>query len=349
MKTPKLPLIAVATLLLTALIAHAAVSVSNGAEQYLVVDLSAGPDAASYPWRYTATPPDVAGDACRTDELWLRRIEAGTFTMGSPADEVGRYQFETQHRVTLTQPFYIGVFEMTQQQWQVVMGSNPSCFKKDADAAKHPVENVSYDDIRGSSAGAGWPGSDVVDATSFMGRLRARTGLVCDLPTDAQWEYACRAGATTALNSGKNLTNTARNEAGRYKTPSLEMSMDCWDAATDEVGRYWYNGGKGAAGVDGGTVAVGRYLPNAWGLYDMYGNAWEWCLDWLQGNLGTAAVTDPVGPSSGRGRVLRGCGWKNGAQGLRSAMRWNTWGNPSINDYSYGFRVVARPAVRAGQ
>jgi formylglycine-generating enzyme required for sulfatase activity len=96
---------------------------------------------------------------------------------------------------------------------------------------------------------------------------------------------------------------------------------------------------------------VGSYLPNAWGLYDMYNNAWEWCLDWWVGNLGTAAVTDPVG-GSGKGkktRVLRGAGWKNGAQTSRSAFRENDWGSPTIVDYSYGFRMVVRPPVRADQ
>ncbi len=325
-----------------------AVVVSSGTEQYLVIDLSAGADASSYPWRYAATPPDAASDACRTTELWLRRIEAGTFTMGSPDDEEGRDpKLETQHPVTLTQPFYIGVFEMTQQQWQLVMGNNPSIFKKAADSAKYPVEAVSYNDIRGAEAGAGWPESDAVDATSFMGRLRARTGLVCDLPTEAQWEYACRAGTTTAIYSGKslNLGDPRNDEVRAY----VKLRKDYWSAATDELGRYcWWSGGKDAV-TAGSTTAVGGYLPNAWGLYDLYGNAWEWCLDWRQNNLGTAAVTDPVGPSKGNGRMLRSGGWKNGAQFLRSAFRSNGWASPSINDYSYGFRVVIRPPVRAGQ
>lgn len=325
-----------------------AVVVSTGAEQYLVIDLSAGADAASYPWRYSATPPDATGDACRTTELWLRRIEAGTFTMGSPDDEEGRNpKYETQHTVTLTQPFYIGVFEMTQQQWQLVMGNNPSIFKKAADAAKYPVEAVSYNDIRGSNAGAGWPKSDAVDADSFMGRLRARTGLVCDLPTEAQWEYACRAGTTTAIYSGKSLNlDDPRNDGVRAY---VKLRKDYWSAATDELAKYcWWDGGKDAT-TAGSTVAVGGYLPNAWGLYDLYGNAWEWCLDWRQNNLGTAAVTDPVGPSSGRGRMLRSGGWKNGAQFLRSAFRANDWASPSINDYSYGFRLVVRPAMKKSE
>jgi len=347
MRILQLPLISFVLLLLTAFTAQAAEPVSKKTELYLVVDLSAGAEADSYPWRYSATPPDVAGDACRTHELWLRRIEAGTFIMGSPADEEGRApKVETPHTVTLTQPYYIGVFELTQQQWRLVIGKNPSTFKG-ADAVKFPVEAVSYHDIRGSSAGAGWPGSDAVDADSFMGRLRARTGLVLDLPTEAQWEYACRAGTTTALYSGKslNLADPRNDEVRAYVGGKRK---DYWSAAADELGRYWWNGGKKSDAVpETGTAAVGSYLPNAWGLYDMYGNVWEWCLDWLKKDLGTAAVTDPVGPSTGRTRVLRGHGWKNGAQTFRTAARGNDWGKPSIVDYSYGFRVVARPAVRA--
>ena len=151
--------------------------------------------------------PNVSNDTCRTTELWLRRIPRGTFTMGSPEDELGRNGDEVQHQVTLTQDYYIGVFEMTQKQYELVTGSNPSDFKGDT----RPVECVSYYDLRGTSAegGAGWPAKGhAVDVNSFFGVLRAKTGLVFDLPTEAQWEYACRAGTTTALNSGKNLTAT---------------------------------------------------------------------------------------------------------------------------------------------
>ncbi len=122
---------------------------------YLVIDLSGGVEAESYPCRYTDTAPDLSDDACRTTELWLRRIPRGTFVMGSPAGELGRYSNETQHSVTLTKDYYIGVFECTQKQYELVVGSNPS----DCTGDLRPVEQVSYNDLRGTVAGAQWPAS----------------------------------------------------------------------------------------------------------------------------------------------------------------------------------------------
>ena len=237
--------------------------------------------------------------------------------MGSPAGEVGRDDdYETQHSVTLTQAFYIGVFELTQKQWSLVMGSNPSSRTGDA----RPVERVSYNDIRGSSSGAGWPASDAVDASSFLGKLRARApGCAWDLPTEAQWEYACRAGTTTALNSGKSLANTGE------------------DANMAEVGRYYYNKSDGKGGYSEHTTA-GSYLPNAWGLYDMHGNVWEWCLDWWQSSLGTSAATDPKGASSGSFRVQRGGSWGYYADRCRSAYRCSI-DDPSDANAYLGFRL----------
>ena len=268
--------------------------------------------------------PDLSSDTCRTTELWLRRIPKGTFVMGSPKGEVGRNVCygEPQHQVTLTQDCYIGVFEMTQRQYELIYGSNPSKYKGDC----RPVERISYDDIRGtgSTQGAGWPRyGHAVDEGSFLGRLRAKTGLLFDLPTEAQWEYACRAGTTTALNTGKNLT-------------SIEQ-----DSAMDEAGRYASNRSDGKGGYSQHTK-VGSYLPNAWGLYDMHGNVYEWCLDWYD-DYPSGAVTDPVGRQRGSGRVLRGGYWRDsGARDCRSAYR--TFLNyPSYAYYGNGFRVVCLP------
>lgn len=289
---------------------------------YLVVNLNTGAVTPS------TTGPDLSDDACRTTELWLRRIPKGTFTMGSPKWEVGREpgssnSKETQHRVTLTENFYIGVFEITQKQYSLIQGSNPSKYKGDT----RPVESVSYDTIRGtgSTAGNGWPAyGHAVDNDSFLGILRAKTGLTFDLPTEAQWEYACRAGTTTALNTGKNLTSTDR------------------DSAMDEAGRYDYNQNDGKGGYSSEHTKVGSYLPNARGLYDMHGNVWEWCLDWWKEDLGSPAVTDPKGPNSGSRRVLRSGRWGGYAQSCRSASRDSTdqsySGNPHV-----GFRVVLLP------
>lgn len=282
---------------------------------YFVVNLDTGAVTSS------TTGPDLSDDTCRTTELWLRRIPKGTFTMGSPVGEVGRESDETQHQVTLTEDFYIGVFEITQKQYSLIYGSNPSSYKGDT----RPVESVSYNTIRGtgSTAGAGWPTyGHAVDSGSFLGKLRAKTGKTFDLPTETQWEYACRAGTTTALNTGKNLTSTDK------------------DSAMAEAGRYNYNQNDGKGGYSEHTK-VGSYLPNAWGLYDMHGNVWEWCLDWYKSDLGSSAVTDPKGPNSGSHRVMRGGGWSGNARSCRSAARDGS--GPSYGNNFDGFRVVMLP------
>jgi formylglycine-generating enzyme required for sulfatase activity len=294
--------------------------------QYLVVDLSAR--AKNYSVRYSAVPPDLRKDICRTKEMWFRLIPAGTFMMGSPADELGRKGGEDLHEVTLTQPFYIGIFEVTQRQWELVMGANPSQHKGDT----RPVEKVSYTMIRGSGKGAQWPADNSVDVNAFFGKLRSRIALAADLPTEAQWEYACRAGTTTAVNTGKNLADSA-------KCPNMA-----------EAGRCKSNKNDGKGGYTEHTV-VGMYQPNAWGLYDMHGNVTEWCLDWHTGGLGTEAVTDPKGmpsPPDTR-RILRGGHHWAHANWCRSALRASE--APDFCDTGVGFRAAIHfdPALTAQQ
>ena len=250
----------------------------------------------------------------KTTKMVLSKINAGKFTMGSPADELGRYDDEVQHEVTLTKPFFAGVFEVTQKQYELIMGNNPAHYLGDA----RPVECVSYDMIRGSDKGSGWPANSDVDETSFLGVLRAKTNQAFDLPTEAQWEFACRAGTTTALNSGKNLSGT----------------ISCANLA--EVGRCYGNMNDGKGGYNEHTT-VGSYLPNAWGLYDMHGNVLEWCLDWYQYSLGSDPATDPKGDAEGIYRVLRSGGWNFNASDCRSADR----GDVTPGDvYNFGgFRV----------
>jgi formylglycine-generating enzyme required for sulfatase activity len=298
---------------------------------YVVVDLSGGPDAASYPVRYTDMLPNLDDDTCRTTELWLRKIPKGTFIMGSPEDEIGHWGSEKQHEVTLTRDYYIGVFECTQRQWELVMGTRPSYYKDTDYYMTRPVESVSYDMIRGASptAGAGWPAyGHVVDDSSFLGKLQAKTGLTFDLPTEAQWEYACRAGTTTAFNSGKNL---------------VDASLD-YDINMSPVGRYQFNGGGGwyyseDCSTAYGTAKVGSYLPNKWGLYDMHGNILEWCLNW-DDIYSTTAEKDPGGPYEGSRRVKRGGYWGYSAQNCRSASR----NDAPLDLNCCGFRVACLPS-----
>ncbi len=311
-------------------ITQAGATASSSSSTYLVIDLSGGPDATNYPVRYTNDAPDLSSDTCRTTELWLRRIPAGTFMMGSPEDELGNGMADTydmaEHLVTISHDFYIGVFEVTQKQWTLIMGDNPSRYTGDT----RPVDSVSYNMMRGSGidAGAGWPvHGHEVNADSFMGKLQSKTGLCMDLPTDAQWEYACRAGSTTALNSGKNLTRTD----------------SCPNMA--EVGRYSNNCNDGKGGYSQHTK-VGSYLPNAWGLYDMHGNVWERCLDWFSNSYVTPIDCDPTGPNTGSKRINRGGGWNHIACYCRSANRGID--EPSYNSvssrlYDAGFRIAYLP------
>ena len=268
------------------------VSCETTSAMYCVVDLSAGANATSYPVTYLAAPPSGGFnvDAYKTTKLVLKRIEAGTFKMQGSAN------------VTLTKPFFCGLFEMTQRQYELVTGSNPCSSTSYGKGDTYPVHYVSYDTIRGSSNGAKWPSSSAVDSSSFVGKLRSRTGLDFDLPTEAQWEYACRAGTTTTYSYG----NSAN---GNY---------------------MWYIDNSSSQ-----THPVGSKRANPWGLYDMHGNVWEWCLDWY----GTLAYgTDPKGSSSGSDRVVRGGRWSNDAGLCTSSYRND--GTPSIGYSGNGFRLV---------
>ena len=248
--------------------------------------------------------------------LQMVPIQPGTFTMGSPAGikggflglqtigaEEGRSEDEIQHRVTLTKPFWLGKYPVTQLEYESVMGKNPSKFN----GANLPVERVSW-----------------YDAKEFCKKLneihadKLPAGYQFDLPTEAQWEYACRAGTTTALNNGKDLTS----DWGWGECSNL-----------NEVAWYDQNSGKR-------THEVGQKRANAWGLYDMHGNVWEWCRDWY-GYYPYGSITDPVGPSSGSSRVIRGGSWNSVANDCRSAVRGRN--DPSDRGYDRGFRLALVP------
>ena len=287
---------------------------------YCVIDLSAGSNATNYPVSYLAAEPKGGWtDEYKTTKLVLRRIEPGTFIMGED-------QANESHRVTLTKPFYIGVFEVTQKQYELVMGNNPSASKGDT----RPVECVLYHMIRGGAKGRQWPASAAVDANSFMGKFRARTRIeTFDLPTEAQWEYACRAGTTAPRYDGSDINDfESLMKLGRFlwnqKTRGhREPDSDFKQHKPDGKGGYWEN-----------HTSVGLYKPNAWGLFDVYGNVWEYCLDWI-GALPYGE--NPVGAVSGSRRVLRGGSWNFPAQFGHSAYRLpETW-RPYFN---VGFRLA---------
>jgi formylglycine-generating enzyme required for sulfatase activity len=221
-------------------------------------------------------------------------IPPGTFLMGSPKSEVGRGFDETQHGMTLTQGFYLGVHQVTQAQWQAVMGSNPSKFTGD----NLPVETVSWDDCH-----------------EFCKKLTDRENKLYRLPTEAEWEYACRAGTATAFSFGETISTDQANYNGK---------------------RYL----RGEEGVYRGmTTSVGSFPPNAWGLYDMHGNVREWCEDWY-GNYSKGDFIDYECYDNGNARILRGGCWNSDPVRCRAAAR--AMSAPSCRGATFGCRVALR-------
>jgi len=225
-------------------------------------------------------------------------LNAGIFTMGSPDSEPGRKNDENQYKVTLTKGVYLQTTEVTQGQWKAVMGSNPSYCKECGENS--PVERVSWHDVK-----------------EFIRKLNQMEGVnKYRLPTEAEWEFACRAGSTTAFSNGE-IT-----ELGCVQ-----------DSTPDAIG--WYCGNS-----NGKTHPVAQKKQNAWGLYDMHGNVYEWCRDWA-GNYPSASATDPKGPSKGSYRVLRGGSWDSKSKNCRSAHRG--YYVPDQRDDRLGFRLLRDP------
>lgn len=227
--------------------------------------------------------------------LTFVRIPAGDFIMGSPSHEPTRRSDEKPHRVVITRPFYMSTTELTQAQWITVMGYNPSFFRDDGLQA--PVERVSWNDVQ-----------------LFLQHLNARGEGHFRLPTEAEWEYACRAGTRTAFAFGDRLSTDQANYDGRYPLP-----------------------GQGRGTFRAKTIPVASFPPNRWGLYDMHGNVWEWCADeycpYQEG-----ATRDPVNRCGSPYNVIRGGSWYFGADSARSALRYTH--EPRLRGFSIGFRVV---------
>ncbi len=228
-------------------------------------------------------------------------IPKGVFTMGSSPSEAGRVDDEEQHQVTISQDYYLGAMEVTQGQYLKVMKTNPSYFQKrsigGSDSSMYPVDSVSWE--------------DAMDFCKGLSELpeEKKAGRVYRLPTEAEWEYACRAGSKSTFSSG--------------------------DSADSLASSAWFGNNS-----NGRTHPVGEKKANAWGLYDMHGNVWEWCSDWY-GTYPTKAITDPIGTDKGYYIVSRGGCWHCGVTYCRSARRF--WNYPTGLGYYYGFRLALSP------
>ncbi|MEA4841296.1 MAG: formylglycine-generating enzyme family protein [Bacteroidales bacterium] len=252
-------------------------------------------------------------------------IPAGTFTMGSPSTEVSRFSDETQYSVTLT-AFRMSKYEITNEQYAAFLnakgiGSNglyaAGAYPTHALIYANTSLGLIYSGSRWVSV-AGYETSPVINVT-WYGSAEFATYVGGSLPTEAQWEYACRAGTTTPFNTGSCLTNTQANYFWLYPYGT------CSNPVTTFPGK---------------TQPVGTYVPNGYGLYDMHGNVWEWCSDWY-GTYPTTPQTNPTGNATGSNYVIRGGTWNNDARSCRSAIRMHY--NPDDHDYSVGFRVVFVP------
>lgn len=245
-------------------------------------------------------------------------IPAGRFTMGSPALEPARYPTEGPlTEVTISRGFWIGKYEVTQGEFETVMGRNPSNFIGDP---MRPVEQVEWHDAVAYC-------DAITERERAAGRLPS--GYAYRLPTEAEWEYACRAGTSTAFHHGEALRSGMANFQGNFEYPPCGEDSD-----------YCLN----PDGVSlGQTAPVGSFPPNAWGLHDMHGNVYEWCADWWTDTLPGSAVTDPAGPAETAPKVIRGGGWQSFATNCRSAVRSDS--NPIHGNYDVGFRVVLGPAL----
>jgi sulfatase modifying factor 1 len=220
-------------------------------------------------------------------------IPPGTFMMGSPKEEKDREAHETQHKVTLSRGFYMGVYTVTQEQWKEVMGNNPSYFKG---VKNLPVEMVSWDDCQ-----------------EFIKKLRKKDKKPYRLPSEAEWEYSCRAGTATPFSFGQTISTDQANYNGNFKY------------------------GEGKVGVSRTkTTPVGSFPANAFGLFDMHGNVYEWCQDGY-GDYPQNDVSDPHGPNQVKGRVMRGGCFYDVPQSCRSAYR--TSGDPEATFRSFGVRL----------
>jgi formylglycine-generating enzyme required for sulfatase activity len=235
-------------------------------------------------------PPEPFTNSLGMKFVW---VPPGNFMMGSPKEEENRHDDEALHKVTLSKGFYMAIHLVTQEQWKVVMGNSPSNFKGEKNL---PVEQVSWNDCQ-----------------EFVKKLRKKDKNLYRLPTESEWEFACRAGTKTPFHFG----NTISTDEANYN------------------GKFTYGNGKKGVNREK-TTPVGNFPANAWGLFDMHGNVQQWCQDWWEA-YPKNDVTDPQGPEEGNERVMRGGSWNQSPQGCRSACRLGF--EPSFRLDSCGFRV----------
>lgn len=318
---------------------------------YMVVDLSDGAVEDSqeyYPSAEHLPGGIIANTEYRTTKLLMRKIMAKDvkWTMGSTSVELQRTEArEATHPVMLTNNYYIGVFPVTQTQWKMVATNSDTIaqFCHIDDMMMRPMENVSYNEIRmnGNSTSPNyyskeWPNPPY--GRSFLGLLNLKTGLDFDLPSDAEWEFAARAGNCTGKwGDGTSIQNTNK------------------DSNLKELGRYQYNGGKRGAnsnedptpydtcGATNGTAIVGSYKPNSWGLYDIHGNVFEWCLDWSEEDISDlrGAVNSD---STSKIRIAKGGAWSGEARLSRPAFRHAF--DPTTRSANIGFRVACKAGLK---
>jgi formylglycine-generating enzyme required for sulfatase activity len=249
-------------------------------------------------------------------------IPAGKFNMGFSATEtkVSPSLFEKQHEITITKPFFMGKYEVTQAQWEAIMGKDTLSFFK---GPRLPVYSVSWNDCQ-----------------EFIQELNRKTKGGYRLPTEAEWEYACRAGTTTLYSFGDKVTTKDVNCQETWG----EIKMTTYAAEKKVTDRNKALGIKVNDPLAGTVIiyekpfAVGSYKPNAFGLYDMHGNVAEWCNDWYDSSLNYGKATDPKGPVTGRNRVIRGGDFNSDPESLYSAGRGESDKPYSRGDY--GFRLV---------
>ena len=316
---------------------------------YMVVDISAGaqPNTQKYYPAVDFLPGGILGNSdYRESSLVMRKVPAAgvEWMMGSIAESGRSAAKEASHKAMIADNYYLGVFPVTQSQWALIQATRPfpSCFQYEADKKWRPVEYVCYNEIRLSDATTSdnstyyWPNNP--HGGSFLGRLRTKTGIAFDMPSEAQWEYACRAGnGEGKWGDGSDYTSSS--------TDANLTRLACYGRANiqDQVSE----GNTTWSAADGGTMPVGTHEPNAWGFYDMHGNIFEVCLDWCEDdisayggavNINRDAPAKTLSGKDGVYRVWRSGSYRHNAAACRSAYRTEGIANGRYN--IYGVRVA---------